>query len=162
MHKNIKPRRIMTLMGPALLCLLLAGVAAAEMQSFGDGAGSGELVAIADILAEPETFDGQSVRVQGEITGVCPKKGCWMELRDGEALLRVKVEDDVIIFPADATGRQAVAQGQVEVLDMTRERYEGWMRHLAEEQGEAFDPASIGDGPYRLVQIRGTGAEIGG
>ena len=70
--------------------------------------------------------------------------------------------DDVIIFPADATGRQAVAQGQVEVLDMTRERYEGWMQHLAEEQGETFDPSTIGEGPYRLVQIRGTGAEIGG
>ena len=25
---------------------------------------------------------------------------------------------------------------------------------------EAFDEASVGDGPYRLVQIRGTGAEI--
>lgn len=145
----------------AALLLLCAGAASAETQTYGAGAGSGELVAIADILAQPEAFDGKSVRVKGEITGVCPKKGCWMELRDGEALLRVKVEDDVIVFPADATGQEAVAQGQVEVRDMTREAYEGWMRHLAEEQGADFDASSIGEGPYRLIQLRGTGAEIG-
>jgi hypothetical protein len=25
----------------------------------------------------------------------------------------------------------------------------------------SFDPATVGDGPYRIVQIRGEGAEIG-
>ena len=38
----------------------------------------------------------------------------------------------------------------------------GWLAHLAEERGEAFDPetADVGDGPYRIIRIKGTGARI--
>lgn len=74
--------------------------------------------------------------------------------------LRIKVEDDVIVFPRESEGRWAVAQGTVEVKNLTRGHYAGWLRHLAEEQGETLDEANVGEGPYRLVQIQGTGAEI--
>jgi len=88
-------------------------------------------------------------------------KGCWMELESRDAQhLRVKVDDGVIVFPPAAEGRWAVAQGTVELMEMTREQYTGWLRHLAEEQGRDFDEATVGEGPYRLVQIRGEGAEI--
>ncbi|MEM8995651.1 MAG: DUF4920 domain-containing protein [Acidobacteriota bacterium] len=146
----------------ALLTLAFSAEAETPAGTFGDGVGDADLVPIAELVATPERWDGQTVRVQGEITGVCPKKGCWMELKDGDARVRVKVEDDVIVFPADATGHKATAQGRLEIREMSREDYLGWARHLAEEQGAAFDAASIGDGPYRLIQIRGTGAEIHG
>lgn len=57
-----------------------------------------------------------------------------LESRDGDHL-RVKVDDDVIVFPRDAEGRWAVAEGTVAVQDLTREQYTGWLRHLADEQG---------------------------
>ncbi|MEO1367652.1 MAG: DUF4920 domain-containing protein [Acidobacteriota bacterium] len=154
------------LAGLATVALLaLAAPATAESPAggtFGGGVGDAQLVPIADLVATPERWDGQAVRVQGEITGVCPKKGCWMELKDGDASVRVKVEDDVIVFPADATGQKATAQGRLEIREMSREDYLGWARHQAEEKGEAFDAASVGGGPFRLIQIRGTGAEIHG
>jgi len=62
--------------------------------------------------------------------------------------------------PISARGHHAVAQGSVEIKEMTAEQWEGWQRHLVEEQGGEFDPSTVGDGPYRLVQVRGTGAEI--
>jgi hypothetical protein len=101
------------------------------------------------------------VRVEGRVTGVCQKMGCWMELADdaGRAL-RVKVEDGVIVFPAEAKGCDAAVQGAVEILDMDRDEWVAWHRHLAEEAGVEFDEASLGDGPYRLIQLRGQGAEI--
>lgn len=43
---------------------------------------------------------------------------------------------------------------------MSRERWLAYQRHLAEEQGRDFDPATVGEGPYRLHQIADTGAEI--
>lgn len=86
-----------------------------------------------------------------------------MELESAdEQHLRVKVDDDVIVFPRETEGLGASAQGTVELIDLDREKYEGWMRHLAEERDQEFDPASVGDGPYRIVQIKGTGAEIAG
>jgi len=65
------------------------------------------------------------------------------------------------VHPAAAKDHRAVAEGVVEVLPLDRDRYTAWLRHLADERGETFDPATVGDGPYRIVQIRGEGAEIG-
>ena len=93
---------------------------------------------------------------------VCPRKGCWIEIGDEAKRIQIKVEDDVIVFPSDAKGRIAASQGEVEAIEMSREDYLLWLTHAAEERGENFDPASaeIGDGPYRLIRIRGTGARI--
>ena len=133
---------------------------AADTESYGEAMELTETTPIAEIVADPDRFDGERVRVSGEIEGVCPMKGCWMNLRQGSDLVRIKVEDDVIVFPKDAIGSEATAEGIVEVQEMSREDYVGYHEHLAEELGREFDPESIGDGPYRMVQIRGIGAEI--
>lgn len=143
-----------------LLIVLAAAASAAFAGTYGDGVQDAPPTPIADILADPEGFAGKAVVVEGKVTGVCPKKGCWMELTDDAGRLRVKVEDDVIVFPREAEGKRAVAAGTVQLLAMDRERYVGWMRHLAEELGEPFDESSIGEPPYRIVQIAGTGATI--
>ena len=85
-----------------------------------------------------------------------------MELEEakGGAKMKVKVDDGVIVFPVDSKGRLAVAEGVVESIPMTRENYVAWLEHLAEEKGEKFDAATVGDGPYRIFQIKGAGAEI--
>lgn len=140
----------------------LAGAAedGSDTAVYGAGVGEVKLVTIARILAHPEKFEGREVAVRGKVTGVCPMKGCWMELEDKGARVRIKVEDDVIVFPVDSEGHTAIARGKVELLDMERDAYVAWRRHLAEELGQAFDETSIGDGPYRIVQIAGLGAEI--
>ena len=146
------------------LCLAWAGASALWAEgptTYGDGVTEGATVSIAEILASPDDYKGKEVQVSGKVTDVCPKKGCWMELRDeNDASLRVKVQDDVIVFPAEAKGKLAKARGKVEILDMDREKYLGWMQHLAEERGETFDESTLGDGPYRIVQLAGLGAQI--
>lgn len=143
------------------LILMVAASVVAENERFGAGVDLQAITPIGDIVTDPDAWASKTVRVEGKVVGVCAKKGCWMELesRAGDRL-RIKVEDDVIVFPRESEGRWAVAQGTVEVKNLTREQYAGWLRHLAEEQGETLDEASVGEGPYRLVQIKGTGAEI--
>ncbi len=145
------------------LCALLALVPAARAaeETFGAGVTLTEPTPIARLLAEPDAWVGKRVRVEGKVADVCQMKGCWMEVAESaEARIRVKVEDGVIVFPKDATGRQAVAEGVVESISMSREQYVGWMSHLAEEQGKTFDAAQVGDGPFRLLQLRGEGARL--
>lgn len=137
-----------------------SGSPAGDAAAFGEALTLDTVTPIADIVADPARFDGERVRVRGEVEGVCPMKGCWMNLRQGDSVVQVKVEDDVIVFPADAVGDEATAEGIVERLEMDREQYVAWHRHLAEELGRAFDPESIGDGPYEIVRIKGLGAEI--
>jgi hypothetical protein len=120
-----------------------------------------ELTTIEQILEDPDHWVGQRVRIAGEVSGVSSKRGCWMDLTSAEDLtLRVKVDDGVIVFPPEAVGQLAEAEGEVEILDMDREKYEAWLRHVAEEEAREFDPAEVGDAPYRIVRLRGYGAEI--
>lgn len=116
---------------------------------------------IAEILADPESWNGKKVQIEGVISGVCAHQGCWIDISSPEnATLRVKVDDGVIVFPQESLGRQAVAEGEVEILEMERDRYEAWLRHLAEEVNREFDPAEVGNGPYRIVRLKGLGSEI--
>ncbi len=147
----------------ASLALLFGSAAlAADVEIYGDGVKLEEATPIAKILADPDSYVGKTVRVDGGVLDVCPRKGCWIEVGDEGESIRIKVDDGVIVFPAAAQGKIAAAQGEVEAIDMTREKYLGWLAHLAEEKGETFDAdsADLGDGPFRLIRIRGTGARF--
>ena len=123
----------------------------------------GEATPIATIVAKPNDYAGKVVRVEGEVRGVCKAAGCWMDVGDASVnRIRIQVEDGVLVFPADSVGSSAVAQGTVVVKEMTREKYVEWHRHLAEEGGEPFDESKVGAGPFRIVELAGTGADIGG
>lgn len=136
----------------------------AEVRTFGEPLTPDlELVPIETIVAEPDAWAGKKVRIAGRITGVCAHQGCWIDLVSPDnASLRVKVDDGVIVFPQDAVGHQATAEGEVELLEMSREQYEAWLRHVAEETGTEFEPSEVGEGPHRIVRLRGHGAEIQG
>ena len=119
------------------------------------------VTSIEEILATPDAWVGKTVRIEGRVAEVCTKMGCWMDLVSPEdARMQVKVDDGVIVFPLEAVGRRASAEGKVEILEMDRDQYEAWLRHAAEETGKEFDPTQVGEGPYRIVRLRGHGAEI--
>ena len=147
---------------PLAFLLLLAPALRADTQTYGAGVKEPETTSVSKILADPDSYVGRTVRIEGQVVDVCPMKGCWMELeeRDGGSRLRVKVDDGVIVFPVTAKGKIAVAEGIVEAIPMTRERYVAWLQHLAEERGQTFDPKTVGEGPFRILQLRGTGARI--
>ena len=140
----------------------MAPLVQAGGKTYGAGVKTAQTTSMAKILADPDAWVGKKVRIEGKVVDVCPMKGCWMELEEGKggAKMKVKVDDGVIVFPVDAKGKLAVAEGIVESIPMTRERYVAWLEHLAEEKGQKFDPSSVGDGPYRIFQIKGAGAEI--
>ena len=145
-----------------IFLVVTAPVWAGEPVQLGEDLQTLPVTSAQDILERPDDFIGKTVRVEGEVLDVCPRKGCWAEIRDEDRTLRIKVKDDVIVFPADSVGRVMVAEGVVEAIDQSREQYVAWLAHLAEEKGEAFDveAAEIGDGPFRRIQIRGLGAEV--
>jgi hypothetical protein len=150
---------------PMILAALVfpASVATANCTEYGAGVDLEEATTATALLADPEAWKGKTVRVEGEVREVCPMAGCWVTLiPEGGAGedLRVKVEDGEIVFPLSARGHRATAQGTVEVLEMTREQYVAYQEHLSAEVGETFDPATIGDGPYRRVQVKAVGAEV--
>jgi hypothetical protein len=89
-------------------------------------------------------------------------KGCWMDLvsDDKEHKIRVKVNDGEMVFPVEAKGSEAIAEGVVTKITMTKDEAVGYAKHLAEEKGQEFDVATAKDIPTVIYQIKGTGAVI--
>ena len=151
--------------GKTMLFVVLLGfvlVSTVQAEEYGKGVTVAEATSIAKILADPDAYVGKTVRIEGKVLDVCPMAGCWMELADegGKEKLKVKVDDGVIVFPMTAKGKLAVAEGTLEAIPMTREKYVEWLKHLAEEKGETFDVSTVGDGPFRVLQLKGTGARV--
>ena len=148
-----------------LLSLLILGAVTtvdAKTEVYGKGVTLEETTPVSVILDNPEEFVGKVVRVEGMILEVCAKRGCWIYVagdRQGEKI-QVKVVDGEIVFPMAAAGRIGVVEGVVEELNYTREQMIEYLKHLAEEKGQPFDPETVKDG--KMVRLRGLGAEIEG
>ena len=128
---------------------------------YGEALTLADVTPISDILADPKSFVGKKVRIEGQVKDVCPMKGCWIEIEgpDGQTHLTVKVEDGEIVFTPDTKGKQAIAEGEVYQIDLDKEQAMSYMKHLADEKGEAFDSTSV-TGPMVIYQIKGIGAEV--
>ena len=139
--------------------LALGSLSAAEIK-LGKPLAVKEPMPLATLLAKPGDFVGKTVQVKGKITEVCQMMGCWIDLTNEEGQkLRIKVNDGEIEFPKDAAGKMAVAEGQFNKLELTKEQAVARAKEEAEEKGRKFDPASV-KGPMTIYQIQGTGAVI--
>jgi hypothetical protein len=142
-----------------------AAAAAAKAEkpgkSFGAGVKLAQATSIDAILANPKEWDGKTVRVEGMITDVCPKRGCWMELAGGEPghKLKFKVTDGEMVFPMDAKGQRASAEGVIAVKELSIEESKQYAEYQAKEYGKPYDPASI-TAPTIVARLDGTGAVI--
>jgi hypothetical protein len=92
---------------------------------------------------------------------VCKKRGCWIKLagdKEDETIV-FKVDDGVIVFPVEAKGRKAIAEGVVSAKTYSVEELIEQGEHHAHEQGTTFDPSTI-KGPKTVVRIMGEGAML--
>lgn len=166
----------------ALIALPLA--AGGGTTTYGDGVTIEKAVAIDALLANPDDYVGKNVRVDGVITGVCEKRGCWMQVTDSESGkgVRIKVEDGVMVFPYTSMGHEASAQGVFEAIKLTPEQVAARSERQAKEHAEGHAKKSCDkDGPKHdssgeskgaacdaptttnvVYMIRGTGAVIKG
>jgi hypothetical protein len=145
-----------------VFALAVLAISAGEGQSFGKGLTGPEVTKISDILAKPELYEGKTVRVEGLVTEVCLKRGCWMMIASDKEFqaLRIKVEDGEIVFPPEAKGKRAIAEGVFTKTELTREQALNQAKHRAEEQGQKFDPETAKDIPTVVYQIQATGAVV--
>lgn len=149
----------------ALLCAFAAGSISASEKQYGEplSADGVTAVRIGELMAEPESYLGKRIRVEGLVDDVCPMKGCWIKILEEQSktTIRFKVEDDVIVFPAEAKGHNVVAEGILRSKELDEDAAREWFKHLADEKGESFDAASV-TGPVTIYEIEGMGALIGG
>lgn len=69
-----------------------------------------------DLLADPKAKVGQTVLVEGRVSDVCQKAGCWMVITSDEsngAMMRVRMKDHGFSVAKDASGTIARVEGVV-------------------------------------------------
>ena len=116
--------------------------------SFGAALSDRTLTQLAEIAGDPERFNGQVVKTEGEITQVCQRMGCWMEMRsEGAPAVRVPMAGHNFFLPRDCAGRRATIEGEVAIRELSDAERE----HLASEGAQAV---------AQTLQISATGVEL--
>ncbi len=160
----------------ALIAVAAAPVMAGQTESYGEGVTLDEAVAIDVLLANPNDYVGRKIRVDGIITAVCKKRGCWMQITNPESGdgVRIKVEDGAIVFPYTSMGHEAQAEGIFEAIKLTPEQIEARTEAANDlQEGATCDkdgPKTPAEGAgcdlppvdQYVYMIRGTGAVIKG
>lgn len=144
-----------------LAALMSAPSALSGDKQFGKKLTLKETTKVSDILANPEQFNGKRVLVEGVITEVCSKRGCWIQIGSDKEFqsIQFKVEDGVIVFPMEVKGKTAKAEGVVDVRTVSVEDQIKQGKHHEEETGEKFDSTTV-KGPKVSVRITGEGALV--
>ncbi len=85
--------RISTAAGLGVLILACSAPEPTYTQ-YGESLTITEATSIPEILADPDSYVGEQLRVEGKVVEVCQSMGCWMALTAGDSAdpLRVKVE----------------------------------------------------------------------
>lgn len=80
-------------------------------QTYGQSVTESNVTGIGAILAKPDSFAGKTVRIEGEITEVCPS-GCWFRIKDATGVMYVNLYPSAFVIP-QVRGRRAAVQGTV-------------------------------------------------
>ncbi|MBW2457933.1 MAG: hypothetical protein JRI68_25735, partial [Deltaproteobacteria bacterium] len=84
-----------------------------------------EVVKIVDLAARPDDFVGKTVRVEGDVLGMCHHKRAWFAMQDegdrSGGFVRV-VTGPKFLVPAGSVGKKARVEGTVEVVEVPPRR----------------------------------------
>lgn len=80
---------------------------------------------------------GFTGKIEGEVVGVCKKKGCFLTLKregEGEPIM-VRFKDYGYFVPADLVGKTVVLQGNAKVKELSVKQ----LQHNAEDAGKSAE-----------------------
>jgi len=145
----------------AAFIALSATTAQAQGKNYGKQLTLKEKTSISAILKDPKAYNGKRVQVEGTIVEVCEERGCWIKIASDKPFesIRFKVEDGVIVFPLDAKGKLALAEGVVTVRTLTRAQQVAQIMEMAKERKTTPDTSKVTDGAVD-IQIKGEGARV--
>ena len=131
---------------------------------YGDDFNYDSIQSISSLIDNPNQFLDKQIVTEGKIVDVCPMKGCWIEIKDSDSgqIIRVKVQDDVIIFPQDSKKKKVIVNGIFTKIEFTEDQAIKWKIHLAEEKGLKLEKSDLTLDSSDLIEyrIRGLGAKI--
>ncbi|TVQ90110.1 MAG: DUF4920 domain-containing protein [Deltaproteobacteria bacterium] len=120
-----------------------------EWATFGEHFTETEPTSLSDLLAQANEHLGSQVTVEGRISEVCQKAGCWLVVSEGDQHMRVRMKDHAFSVDKDGAGRVGLIQGEL----ISREVDASEVAHYAEETREGgVVPEHTAQGPsYEII-----------
>ncbi len=106
-------------------------------RTFGDAMPAGPSQSLAEAIEALDAEAVSNLKLEGTITKVCKKKGCWMVLTDGDVYARVTFKDYGFFVPTDSGGLSSTVYGELQQKTLSRKE----ARHFAKDEGA--DPKQI-------------------
>lgn len=132
-------------------------IAPGELLYFGDTVTFDNAINTEEMMAMLAENDSAEVKVAGEISGVCTKKGCWMSMPipNGDDMF-VRYNYEFLLPTSGITGLDVVIEGKVkrEVQSVD------YLRHLAEDAGKTQEEIDAIVEPKTKVSFLATGVTI--
>ena len=106
-----------TLYRVVLGIILLSGIAApssfAGTDKYGEEISNRKVTAIKDILADPKSYEGKLVTIEGKIANEC-STGCWfyVKVAEGNAVIYVDTGNSGFAIP-QYIGKKVLVEGKV-------------------------------------------------
>ena len=86
---------------------------AQEAQEFGGEFTISESIPASTVFASPDSFVGKAVHVEGQVSDVCQKMGCWMVITEGDQHMRVTTKAHSFFVAKDGSGSRCSIEGTV-------------------------------------------------
>jgi hypothetical protein len=125
-----------------------------------------DAVPLAKVIADPQAYSNQYVRMTGVVSDVCPKKGCWVRVaaskdaKPGQPDVFIKFPDPPSGFyvPPDSVGKTATVEGTLKMGQMS----ERAARHFLEDKGAPQEEVEKIVGPQKQLTVAGASVAIEG
>lgn len=97
------------------------------------------------------------VKVQGTVTDVCPKMGCWLSLEmPDKTSVFVKMKDYGFFVPTDLKGKTVVMDAEAKVLKTSVEE----LKHYAEDAKKPQSEIDAITAPKEEIRLTATGITV--
>ena len=123
-------------------------------ETFGAAFEPMEVLAYENLAAEMPEADSMAVTVQGKVSAVCQKKGCWMNItqENGEEMM-VRFKDYGFFMPLDIAGREVIMNGKAFYQTTSVDD----LRHYAEDAGKSQEEIDAITEPKRELAFLADG-----
>ncbi|MCM0664815.1 DUF4920 domain-containing protein [Flavobacterium tyrosinilyticum] len=99
----------------------------------------------------------ESVAVRGEVTNVCPKRGCWISVKTNDgASFFVKMKDYAFFVPTAVKGKNVVLEGSVERKVTSVEE----LKHYAKDAKKTKAEIDAINAPKEEIRFLASGIKV--
>jgi len=150
-------------MSPFIAGLLLCtGCATTKWTHFGEPmkVQDKDAISACQLLGDPDSYIGETVRIKAQVKQVCESRGCWMMVgcqhKKDAVLVKFGCPIQGRLIPMAAVGQPSIVEGKFDIKEIS----EAEARHYKKDEGGS--PAEIAKivGPQKMPVITSYGALV--